>query len=374
MPKMYTSKQYFIHLLLLLLTILTTTLAGGEWLFGKSILADGEHALTWEYFLKSLHFSIPFIGILFVHEMGHLLTSIRHKVRSSLPFFIPGWLGFLGAPSIGTFGAIIHIKTFINSRRKFFDIGVAGPLAGFVVALFVLWYGFRHLPDADYIYKIHPEYLDPEFKGHSGEDGYITLRLGYNLLFYLMEKGLADPEKMPNMYEVIHFPYLFAGYLALFFTALNLLPIGQLDGGHVIFGLFPKHHKIISLVFFTAFVFYAGLGVINPFHDINRLLLSIPLYIGFLYIIYRKASISNETRWAIILLVAAIQYALLYIWPDLEGYSGWLLFAFLLGRVMGLEHPEVNGTKELDGNRKVLAWLAILIFLLCFTPKPFIFD
>lgn len=371
---MYTPKQYFIHLLLLLLTILTATLAGAEWLFGKSILADGKHALTWEYFLKSLHFSIPFIGILFVHEMGHLLTSIRHKVRSSLPFFIPGWLGFLGAPSIGTFGAIIHMKSFINSRRKFFDIGVAGPLAGFVVALFVLWYGFTHLPDADYIYEIHPEYLDPEFKGHSEEEGYITLRLGYNLLFYLMEKGLSDPDKMPNMYEVIHFPYLFAGYLALFFTALNLLPIGQLDGGHVIFGLFPKHHRTISLVFFTAFVFYAGLGVINPFHDINRLLLSIPLYIGFLYIIYRRARIQNETRWAIILLVAALQYALAYIWPNLNGYNGWLLFAFLLGRVMGLEHPEVSGIKEMNGTRKFLAWLAILIFLLCFTPKPFIFD
>lgn len=371
---MYSPKQYFLHLFLLLLTILTATLSGAEWLFGRSILADGEHALTWEYFLKSMHFSIPFIGILFVHEMGHLLTSIRHKVRSSLPYFIPGWLGFLGSPSIGTFGAIIQMKSFVNSRRKFFDIGVAGPLAGFVVALCVLWYGFTHLPDADYIYKIHPEYLDPEFKGHAEEDGYISLRLGYNLLFYLMEKGLADPYKMPNMYEVIHFPYLFAGYLALFFTALNLLPIGQLDGGHVIFGLFPKHHKTISLVFFTAFVFYAGLGVINPFHDINRLLWSVPLYLGFLYIIYRKSSISSETRWAIILLIAAIQYAILYIWPDLEGYTGWLLFAFLLGKVMGLEHPEVSGTKEMNGARKVLAWLAILIFLLCFTPQPFIFD
>ncbi|PSL07684.1 site-2 protease family protein [Cecembia rubra] len=371
---MYTPKQYFIHSLLLLLTILTTTLAGGEWLFGKSILVSGEHALTWEYFIKSLHFSIPFLGILFIHEMGHLLTSIRHKVRSSLPYFIPGWLGFLGAPSIGTFGAIIHMKGFINSRRKFFDIGVAGPLAGFAVAILVLWYGFTHLPESDYIYKIHPEYLDPDFKGHQEEEGYITLRLGYNLLFYLMEQGLADPEKMPNMYEVIHFPYLFAGYLALFFTALNLLPIGQLDGGHVIFGLFPKYHKTISLVFFTAFVFYAGLGIINPFHDINRLFLSIPLYIGFLYIIYRKANISSETRWSIILLIAAAQYSLLYIWPNLEGYTGWLLFAFLLGRVMGLEHPEVSGTKEMNRIRKVLGWLAIVIFLFCFTPQPFIFD
>lgn len=371
---MYKPKEYFVHCLLLVLTVLATTLAGGEWLYGKSILGKEERALDWEYFIKSMQFSIPFIGILFVHEMGHLLTSIRHKVKSSLPYFIPGWLGFLGAPSIGTFGAIIQMKSYVNSRRKFFDIGVAGPLAGFIVAFAVLWYGFTHLPEADYIYQIHPEYLDPDFKGHAEEEGYINLRLGYNFLFFLMEKGLADPERMPNMYEVIHFPFLFAGYLALFFTALNLLPIGQLDGGHVIFGLFPKHHQLISLVFFTAFVFYAGLGIINPYQDISQLLIRIPLYIGFLYILYRKVRLTNDTKWTIILLMAATQYGLAFIFPTLEGYSGWLLFAFLLGRVMGIEHPEVSGTREMNQGRKVIAWLAILIFLLCFTPQPFIFE
>lgn len=371
---MYSRKEYLIHGLLFVLTIGATTLAGGEWLFGKSLMGSGEYALDWEYFLKSMHFSIPFIGILFIHEMGHLLTSIHHKVKSSLPYFIPAWLGFLGAPSIGTFGAIIQMKSFINSRKKFFDIGVAGPLAGFVIAFGVLWYGFTNLPEADYIYQIHPEYLEPDFQGHSEEEGYINLRMGYNLLFYGMEKILADPEKMPNMSEIIHFPYLFAGYLALFFTALNLLPIGQLDGGHVIFGLFPRYHKYISLTAFTAFVFYAGLGIINPFHDINRLLISIPLYIGFLYIVYRKARIPNQTKWTIILSIAAAQYVIVYIWPSFEGYTGWLLFAFLLGRVMGLEHPEVSGFSEMDHRRKVLAWIAILIFFLCFTPQPFIFD
>lgn len=371
---MYKPKEYLIHISLFVVTIITATFAGGEWLFGRTIFGSDEHALTWEYFLKSMHFSIPFIGILFVHEMGHLLTSIHHKVKSSLPYFIPGWLGFLGAPSIGTFGAIIQMKSFVNSRRKFFDIGVAGPIAGFVIALGVLYYGFTNLPEADYIYQIHPEYLDPDFQGHTAEEGYINLRLGYNILFYLMEKGLADPERMPNMYEVIHFPYLFAGYLALFFTALNLLPIGQLDGGHVIFGLFPKFHKQISLIFFTAFVFYAGLGVISPYQDVNRLIFSIPLYIGFLYIIYSKTSLPNQTRWTIILLIAALQYATVYVWPDNEGYSGWLLFAFLLGRLMGIEHPEVNGMRQMNQTRKIIGWLAILIFLLCFTPQPFILE
>lgn len=366
---MYTKKEYLIHGSLFLATIITATLAGGEWLYGKSLIAGGENALTFEYFLKSLHFSIPFIGILLIHELGHLLTSIHHKVKSSLPYFIPGWLVI--SPSLGTFGAIIRMKSFVNSRKKYFDIGVAGPLAGFVIALFVLGYGFTHLPDADYIYQIHPEYLDPDFKGHSEEEGYLNLEMGYNLLFYGMEKILADPEKMPNMSEIIHFPYLFAGYLALFFTALNLLPIGQLDGGHVVFGLFPKRHKEISLIFYTAFVFYAGLGILNPYDDFNTLIISIPLYIGFLYICYRKASLENQTKWMIILLIAASQYTLVYIFPGLQGYSGWLLFAFLLGRVMGLKHPEVNGFKELNGQRQILGWIAILIFVLCFTPQPF---
>lgn len=371
---MYKPKEYLIHISLFLVTIITTTLAGGEWLYGKWLFGSDEHALTWEYFLKSMHFSVPFIGILFVHEMGHLLTSIHHRVKSSMPYFIPGWLGFLGSLSLGTFGAIIQMKGFINSRRKFFDIGVAGPLAGFIVAFFVLWYGFTHLPEAEYIYEIHPEYLDPDFKGKAEEEGYVNLRLGYNLLFFIMENALADPEKMPDMYEVIHYPYLFAGYLALFFTALNLLPIGQLDGGHVIFGLFPKHHSKISLVFFTAFVFYAGLGIINPYQDISDLLIRIPLYIGFLYIIYRKANLPNDSKWALILLIAAVQYGLTFIFPTLEGYSGWLLFAFLLGRVMGINHPEVSGNREMNRQRKLIAWLAILIFILCFTPQPFIFE
>lgn len=371
---MYSKKEYLIHTTLFILTLIATTLAGGEWLFGKSILGEGESLLTQAYFLKSLHFSIPFIGILLIHEMGHLLTSIHYKVKSSLPYFIPAWLGFLGSPSLGTFGAVIQMKSFINSRKKFFDIGVAGPLAGFVVAIFVLVYGFTQLPDADYIYEIHPEYLDPNFEGHQEADGYLNLEMGYNLLFFIFEKTLADPEKMPNMSEIIHYPYLFAGYLALFFTALNLLPIGQLDGGHVVFGLFPKHHKWISLATYTAFVFYAGLGILNPFDAIDTLMWTIPLYIGFLYICFGKADLSAQNKWVFVLLIASVQYVLVFLSPSLQGYSGWLFFAFLLGRVMGLSHPEVNGTKELSRSRKIIGWIAIVIFILCFTPQPFIFE
>ena len=362
---MYSKQEYFKHSILFILTFIATTLAGGEWVYGRSILSS-EKPLTWEYFLLSMQYSIPFIGILLVHELGHLLTAIHHKVKASLPYFIPGWLGPLGF-SIGTFGAVIQMKGFIDSRKKFFDIGVAGPLAGFVIAFFVLCYGFANLPEADYIYEVHPEYADPTYEIPEG-----NIELGPNLLFGIMESLIADESRMPNMAEVYHYPFLFAGYLALFFTALNLLPIGQLDGGHVVFGLFPKHHKHISLGAFIAFLFYAGLGVISPFEELSYLFLSLPLYIGFLYICFRKSNLNNQTKWMIALLIAATQYALVWFFPHAEGYSGWLLFAFLIGRVLGIEHPEVPDQRPLSRQKKILGWIALVIFILCFTPQPII--
>ncbi|WP_111671068.1 site-2 protease family protein [Algoriphagus litoralis] len=369
---MYKTKEYLIHGSLFLITLITTTLAGGEWVYGKSVIGEGDSFITWEYFLKSMTFSIPFVGILLVHELGHFFTSIYHKVKCSLPFFIPGWLGFIGAPSIGTFGAVIRMKGFINSRRKFFDIGVAGPIAGFTVALGVLIYGFTTLPPADYIYTIHPEYADPGFEGY-GED-VLDFELGGNFLFWAMGELLADPDRLPEMSEVIHYPFLFAGYLALFFTALNLLPIGQLDGGHVVFGLFPKYHKEISIAVFTLFMGYAGLGIISPLMPLEELVIRIPLYVGFLYICYSRAGFTQQTRITLALSIAAVQYVLAFVAPDLEGYQGWLFYGFLLGRVMGLRHPEVSGLRPLDTKRKIIGWLAILLFALCFTPRPFILS
>lgn len=369
---MYKPKEYLIHGTLFLLTLITTTLAGGEWVYGKFVIASGDSFLTWEYFLKSMAFSIPFVGILLVHELGHFFTSIYHKVKCSMPYFIPAWFGFIGGPSIGTFGAIIRMKGFVNSRRKFFDIGVAGPIAGFLAALGVLVYGFTNLPPAEYIYSVHPEYADPAFNGN-GED-VLDFELGNNLLFWSMSELLADPDRLPVMSEVIHYPFLFAGYLALFFTALNLLPIGQLDGGHVVFGLFPKHHRQISIGVFTLFLAYAGLGMIQPGMPLEELMFQIPLYVGFLYICYSKTDFSQQTKLTIALSLAAGQYALAFLKPEWEGYQGWLLFAFLLGRIMGLRHPEVSGVREMDSKRKVIGWLAILIFVLCFSPKPFIFS
>ncbi len=366
---MHSKKEYLIHISLFVLTLITVTISGGEWVYGKSVMSNGVGAFTWEYFWKSTAFSFPFVGILLVHELGHYFMALRHKVKSTLPFFIPFWLGFLGAPSIGTFGAIIRIKSLINSRIKYFDIGIAGPLLGFVMALGVLSYGFLNLPPADYIYTIHPEYAKADFKPSEDAFGF---ELGQNLLFSGLASLLADPERLPVMSEVIHYPYLFAGYLALFFTALNLLPIGQLDGGHVIFGLFPKWHKKISLIAFTVFLGYAGVGLISPFQPFGELLTVFPLYLGFLYVCFQKSGLSKKDKLAIMLTILAFQYALVFFKPQWEGYQGWLFFGFLLGRVMGIRHPEVLGNRKLDKKRKVLGWIAIVIFMLCFSPKPFI--
>lgn len=369
---MYSKKELLVHSLLFILTLITATLAGGEWVMSKSVLATGEHFLTLDDFWKATAFSIPFIGILLIHELGHFFTSLYHKVRCSLPFFIPVWLGFIGIPSIGTFGAVIKMKGFVNSRKKFFDIGVAGPLAGFVVALGVLIYGFSTLPPADYIYEIHPEYADESFQGY-GEDA-IDFELGNNLLFSGLGEVFADPERLPEMAEVIHYPFLFAGYLALFFTSLNLLPIGQLDGGHVIFGLFPKSHQYVSLIAFTGFIGYAGLGFISPYLPGDDLLIRIPLYLAFLYICYSKSGLTVQNKLTIVLSLAAVQYAIAFVKPEWEGYQGWLFFGFLLGRIMGLKHPEVSGLREISTSRKIIGWIAILIFLISFSPKPFMFS
>ena len=144
------------------------------------------------------------------------------------------------------------------SLKKNFDIGIAGPLVGFISALAVLIYGLTHLPPADFIFTIHPEYMrvgtDYASVVYSAEflKGGLDIRLGDNLLFNALSSVFADPALMPNPHEIIHYPFLLAGYLSLVFTALNLLPIGQLDGGHVVYGLFGwKGHRWVAITVFV---------------------------------------------------------------------------------------------------------------------------
>ncbi len=366
-------KTKLIQLGLFILTLVTTTLSGAEWITGKHLFF-GEETIGWADFFKGLPFSLSFLTILTFHEFGHYFVAKYHQVKVTLPYYIPMWLGFLGGPSIGTMGAFIKIKENVSSRKKYFDIGIAGPLAGFVIAIMVITYGFTNLPPVDFIYDIHPEYEQwgTDYPDHAYADRDISVfLLGPNLIFWFFETYIADTNLIPHTYEAIHYPYLFAGYLALFFTALNLLPIGQLDGGHIMYGLIgPKKHRKFSQVFFIIFIYYAGLGMFSPF-AMSEFLIDEALYIGFIYFCLHKFTPKNRDKIMYALGIFSAQLITTYIFPNASGYSGWLLFSFILGRFLGIYHPPVLHDQPLDLKRKVLGWISVVVFILCFSPRPF---
>ena len=423
-------RQYGLHLLLFSITLITTTLAGAEWRYGKLFFLgpggfNGTGTLSWAEFTGGLYFSLPFLGVLTVHEFGHYFTARYYKTKVTLPYYIPLWFGITSA--IGTMGAFIRIKGRIFSRQQFFDIGIAGPLAGFLVAVPLLWYGFTHLPAPEYIFSIHPEYA----RFGAGYENYVynitegNFALGNNLLFMFFEQFVApDPALVPNHYEVIHYPILFAGFLALFFTALNLLPIGQLDGGHILYGLLGyKQFNRLSPIFFAFFILYAGLGVVSPFRqplwadelmyifavfvywacrrlfENNRhglaaafvmLMLQFsfattfpelagyiwvwPVYILYLVFVLQPATPNLKFALATSGIILFAQVLLVYFFPEVDGYTGWLLFGLLLSRAMGIFHPSCPNEAPLTPFRKVLGILAFVIFILCFSPSPFIME
>lgn len=370
-------KKILLHLLLFVLTFVATTLAGAEWTYASSFFYVKE-PMGWTEFVGGLRYSIPFLFILTCHEFGHYFVARAWKMAVSLPYYIPVWGGFLLAPTIGTMGAFIKIKTPFRSRKEVFDVGVAGPLAGFVPAVLLIWYGFTHLPPADYVFAIHPEYMEhgANYAQHVYENKEGLFAIGNNLIFWFFENYVADPALVPNHYETIHYPYLFAGYLALFFTALNLLPIGQLDGGHIVFSMLGgQKHSVVALGFYILFIVYAGLGLpvlFTPEEPEWQTALYNILYVGFLYICFYAIK-SKPNRLMIVLLIFALQYTLAIFVPSLTGYPGWLVFGFLLGRILGIFHPPVPDNKPLGKARVITGWLAIIIFVLSFSPKPFVF-
>jgi membrane-associated protease RseP (regulator of RpoE activity) len=380
-----STRTNLLHGGLFLATLITTTMAGAEWMFGRLFIPmEGMKTLGWDEFVAGFNFSIPFLAILTVHEFGHYFTARANHVRVTLPYYIPLWIGI--GQSIGTLGAFIRIQDMINSRRKYFDIGIAGPLAGFVLALVVLWYGFTHLPPPEFIFTIHPEYqkwgLDYGQYAYQNIPEGGAMGLGDNLLFSFFKNYVADPARLPHKYEMIHYPYLLAGYLALFFTSLNLIPIGQLDGGHIMYALIGrKRFQWVSPVLFICFVFYAGLGMFKPTdfavatdNEFYSELGNFGIYVGFLYLAIARISENRMTSLIITLSVVAVQLVMSWLHPDWTGYQGFLAFAFVLGRFLGIYHPETELEEPLDAKRQVLGWIALIVFVLCFSPRPFLFS
>jgi membrane-associated protease RseP (regulator of RpoE activity) len=363
------TRRIILQVLLFLATFVTTTIAGAEWTYGKSIYSG---VFTWDDFFSGMHFSVPFLLILTVHEFGHYLTARHYKVNVSLPYYIP----MPPFPfSIGTMGAIIRIRERIRSMKVNFDIGIAGPLAGFVMALIVLVYGFLTLPPPEYIFEIHPEYeqygLNYADELYGKQEGVIDVVIGKNLLFMFFESFLADPERMPNAHELMHYPYLFAGFLALIFTSLNLLPIGQLDGGHVLYGLVGYHrHRQIASVIFVGFMFYAGLGVVTPSMPLDDLVFYAPAYVIFLTFAFKGLRLPMRDTVMYALLIFGMQFIWAWLSPGISGYTGWLLFGLIIGQLAGIHHPPSEIEEPMDDTRRILGWIALIIFVICFSPTP----
>ncbi len=203
-----------LHIILLFLTILSTTLVGA--------MLQGISPISTDIW-RGLYFSIPLILILFCHELGHIFAMWKNAVRSTFPYFIP-------APNIiGTFGAVMILKERVHRSSEIVRIGAAGPIAGFICAIPICILGLYLSSTA-------------EIKHETG-----LIKLGTPLIFQILQK-LVFGEIQGNK-DVLLSPVAFAGWIGFFVTAINLIPVGQSDGGHIAFGLFPRLHRLISSVF-----------------------------------------------------------------------------------------------------------------------------
>ena len=265
-----------------------------------------------------LPYSFSLLLFLSAHEFGHYFAAKFHRIKSTLPYYIPA-PPFLINP-FGTMGAVIRIKSPWSTRKSLFDVGIAGPISGFIVTMVILLYGLFTLPGKEYLYAIHPEYLTTEQIPTTG------LTLGNSLLFIWLRYIFSQHHFIPPMNEIYHYPYLCVGWFGLFVTALNLIPVGQLDGGHIVYALLGKNiHGKIARVFFTLLL-VIGISSFIPF----------------------------------------------FTWKIQVGTTGWLLWAFILFFFVKLDHPEVPEYDEVSTGRKILGWTIFVIFLITFTPIPFL--
>jgi membrane-associated protease RseP (regulator of RpoE activity) len=290
-PATRQRERYWLYGLLFALTALTTTVvgAGMQSDFQRNLPFDiersySQYPLLWRHpalLLSGLPFSLTLMTILLAHEFGHYLAAMYHGVDASLPYFMP-------SPFLGTFGAFIRVRSPIYSKRVLFDIGAAGPLAGFVFLLPALSVGLAFS-------KVIPNIA------HQG-----MMQFSAPGLEWLMERLIFPGVRSADIY--LH-PVARAAWIGMFATALNLLPIGQLDGGHILYSFFPRRHRLIS-----------------------KLLCIALLPMGWFWF-------------------------------------GWLFWGLVLLWV-GRRHPQIYDDSELSAGRRKLGWIALVVFLLCFTWAP----
>ncbi len=269
----------FLHLILFVLTLLST-LTVGAIQTGVDILKEPDKIY------KGLPFALTLIIILLSHELSHYFTSKRHGVKATLPYFIP-------APTIiGTFGAFIKMKSPIVTRKALIDIGASGPIAGFILSVVATIAGLG----MSEVVSIE------QTKG--------SLGLGDSILFSFLSRVILGVT--PAEHDILLNPVAFAGWIGLFVTSINLIPVGQLDGGHIAYALFGERQLRLS------FILVMLMGLLG-----------------------------------------------LLLW------EGWFVWAILL-LILGLRHPPViHWEMPLDSKRRFVGVLAFLIFILTFIPVPF---
>ncbi len=318
------------NLILFILTIFSALLVGVNI---PPEVAPADGSIPFAYLLTHIYTGWPFalamMGILFTHEMGHYLTCRYYNIPATLPFFIP-------APFIspfGTLGAFIAMRGIPKNKRILFDVGVAGPLAGLVIAVPVLLYGLSISP------------LGPIATANSGSSGLLE---GNSLLYlfskYLVfHKFLPEPTTMNGFSPVVYWlqyffsghpiPYggldvqldsvAWAGWGGLLVTALNLVPVGTLDGGHVVYGLFGEKARRIFPVAIGLLLLFSVLPVILTF--------------------------------------------------SLQAFNfSWLLWVFILFWLGNVRSQPLDDITPLDTKRRVLGFIVLIIFILIFTPIPLV--
>jgi membrane-associated protease RseP (regulator of RpoE activity) len=280
------------HILLFLLTVGTTMLVGAEH-YASFHLDFGSRAPDlsgWSFFLNGLWYSASILAILGAHEFGHYFACRYYRVDASLPYFLPAPL-----PLTGTLGAFIRIRQTIPGKRELFDIGIAGPIAGFLVAVPVLLVGMG---------LSNVSRLPPDLQGF--------VELGEPLLF----KAIAwlywgTP---PEGYSINMHPMAFAAWFGLLATALNLFPIGQLDGGHISYAVLGRWSTMVTL---------ATVGVL----------------VGLTFV---------SSSWLV-----------------------WTVLTVVMLVAFGPRHPRTfDEDVPLDRSRLWLALAALVMFIICFTPAP----
>ena len=288
-------KRYYLNILLFILTFFTTTAAGTLFYLSfqnpeKELSTEflKNYLLTPQNYISGLFYSLPLLIILFAHEMGHYLMCRKYEINATPPFFIP-------APTLaGTFGAVIKIKEPIYSKIPLFDIGIAGPLMSFFLSIPVLIYG---IGKSKVVFSLPSE----------------GLNLGEPLIFKLIANLYF--KNLPKNADILIHPIAFAGWFGILVTAFNLIPIGQLDGGHIFFAFSSKLYKKRTYVFIA------------------------------------------------LLIISGIFF-----------WQGWILWAILI-LIFGVKHPPVfDEERKLDLKRKLLFYLILIIFFVSFTPTPLYFS